>query len=776
MLKHYFKLSFRNILKNKLYSVINIAGLTIGLAVTILILAWVQHQLSYDRFHEQKNRICQVYRRSVTESPDEGSEITPGPAACDLKAEFPEIAEAARGGFIGRSLLRYQDRMFVEDQVRGVDPAFLTIFSFPLIKGDLQTALEQPHSIILTETMAEKYFGPENPLGKTIRINNKLDFQVTAIARDCPSNSHIQFQSLVPFNTIPELVDDVTADIDRYSNSAYHTFVLLHENVSRQAANEKMATFSRAREDEVYFLVPFSDIYLYRFDVINLVIVLSAVAFLILLSSCINYINITTARSVTRFKEVGIQQVAGATRWQLFAKFISESMLFVAIATLLALFVVEMILPFFQLLSRQQLTLDFTSLPFALTMVLIFLATLIFAGIYPALALSAPQPVTILKGTIKRSKAGVRLRKILITLQFLFSIVFIICTAVLYRQGIFLGKLGLGFSRADILYIRMQGELREKPEIFKDKLRQHPNILSVTASNMIPQAMDNNTDGWGLPGQPDKVNAKYTWVDFDYAQTFDMKMAAGRFFSRQFPADETQAIIINETALERLDLKRPIGTTLQFWGQPATLIGVVKDFQNVPLGRKIQPMILRLTPQNSNIVFLKVRPGTIQATLSDIQTMCRTLNPNYPQEVQFLEDFHHETERIGATFNNILLYFTILAILIASLGLFGLATFMTEQRTQEIGVRKVLGASVPSILRLLGKEYAGLLIISNLLAWPLAWFLSNGLLQNFAERISVGIGFFVFAGGVTLLIAIISVGWQAIRAATVNPVESLRYE
>ncbi|MBN2009425.1 ABC transporter permease [candidate division KSB1 bacterium] len=776
MFKTYLKFSIRNMLNNKTYSTINIVGLTVGLTITILILVWVQHQVSFDRFHKNSDRIYHVFRRGINDSPDEGSDITPGPAAKDLKAEFLEIEEAATGGFGGNILVRYKDNMFVENQVRGVTPSFLKIFTYPLLEGDPNTALEQPHSIIITEKAAKKYFGDKEPLGKTLQLNNEHDFLVTGVAENCPSNSLMQFEFLVPFAAIPDLTDDVAGDIDRYSNSAYYTFVLLNKNIEVDEVNQKLAQFSKAREDEIYYLEPFTRVYLYKYGVINLVILLSTIAFLIFISSCINYINISSARSISRYKEIGIQKMCGASRWQVFLKFMHESALYAGIAIILAIVFVQFLLPFLRLATRQALTINFARIPFIISMAVIFCMTMIFAGVYPALMLSRPQPSAILRGVYHKGKTGAWLRKALIVVQFFFSIIFIICTSVLYKQGLFFQTLDLGFSKANIAYIPMHGGLARKHDILREKLQQHPNIQAVTASNLLPLDMTNNTDGWGLPDQQKKINAKYAWVDYDYLETFSMQMAQGRFYSRQFPSDEAQAIVLNESAVEQLGMENPVGATINFWGQPYTLIGVIKDFQNVQLGYKSQPQILRLNPGKADIMFMKIRSNAIESTLPDIQRICDELSSNYPQDILFLEDFHYRMEDIGNAINQLLLYFTLLALLLSSLGLYGLSTYMAEQRTKEIGIRKVLGATVFDVLRLLWREFGMLLVIANIIAWPLAYFISNGLLQNFAERIHVGPGFFLFAGGTTLCIAVLSVSWQAIRAAVSDPVESLRYE
>ncbi len=785
MFVKYFKIAFRNLLKNKLYSFINIFGLASGLSVTIIIMLWITNELSFDRFHEKADRIHQVYQTVFLDDGAQSTEKSSGPLAIDLKAEFPEIQNSARLGFLGDRLLRFEDKFFIESQGAGVDPSFLDIFTFPLKTGNIATALTNPHSVVITEALATKYFGDENPIGKSITIDNNIDFQVTGVLKNIPSNSHRRFSFLVPFSYFREL----GASVDQYNNTAFFTYVLLHQDAAFENVSEKIyTTFTKASDESGinrnYYLMPLSQTYLKGDQGPGMfsIYLLSVLAIFILIVACINFINLSTAQSARRVREICMKKIAGARRHQLIWQFLSESLFTTIIAGLAALLITESFLPVINRLFGKSLAINYTNFTFILEFSGLILITALLAGSYPALHLSAVQPLKLMQNNIHSGKKAAGFRKVLVGIQFTITIIFIIFSVVTYLQSRYMENADLGFSNENIMYIQLRGDISEKIDLVKQALLSNPAIANVTSASHLPQLMMSGTLDWGAEAGQKNQFAWWTEVDYDYAKTFEIEMAQGRFYSKEFPSDWEDAIVVDETTIDLLGWDNPIGKRFFYENRYYTLIGVIKNFHCFPMTFIKGGLILKLNPGNNKYLFIKMKPGDsghLSQTFNYIKKTCDQFSPDYPLNYRYLDDYAFEDieqAKAGDIIVQVIMYFTVLGIFISCLGLFGLSAFMTETRTKEIGIRKVLGATAANVIRLFSKEFIKVIGIAFLIATPISYFIVNGMLQIYAYRISISPWIFLSTGFFVLLMALLTVCWQALRAATANPVDSLRYE
>jgi ABC-type antimicrobial peptide transport system permease subunit len=774
--------------KFKGYTFINIAGLAIGIACCILILLWVRDELSFDGFHEKADRLYRVVEQQYYA----GGElfpvaVTPAPLAPALKDEVPEIANAMRIERSPRLLIRYGDRMFNESDIALADPSLFAMFSFRLLKGDPDTALKKMNSIILTEAMAEKYFGDEDPLNKDLKIGNMYDLTVTGVVENVPPNSHLQFNFIIPFEILKMAGDS----LNQWGNNSYFTYVELAENANASAAQEKITGFLKKHMPETrttLHLQPLKRIHLYSdftADVpghgdIKYVYIFSLVALFVLLIACINFMNLTTARSGNRAREVGMRKVTGAHKADIVKQFLGESMIFAFIAFLLALGIVLLLLPAFNNLSGKQLSL-FTGESFDLLAALIGVAILtgLFSGSYPVLYLSSFQPVTVLKGALKSGPRSATFRRMLVVIQFSLSIFLIIATSVIHSQLEYIRNKKLGYEKEHVIYQRIGMNDVRYYEPYKREALTSPNILGVSWSHQLPAYIVNSTSSVNWPGKDpnESILMHNTAVDYDFIDTMNMEIVDGRDFSREFPTDEKEAFILNEQAAKLLGEDSAVGKPFTLWDIKGKVIGVVKNFHFKSLNTHVEPLVIRLVkPQPYSYMFIKVRGENVTESIKYLEKTWRDIATVFPFEYQFLDEYYDRTyraeQRMGKLFNA----FTTLAIFIACLGLLGLASFMAEQRTKEIGIRKVLGASVSNIILLLSREFVLLVTISNVLAWPLAYYFMNKWLENYAYHASVNLFFFLVSALAALGIALLTVSYQAIRAASSNPIDSLRYE
>ncbi|MGD8536202.1 MAG: ABC transporter permease [Candidatus Aminicenantes bacterium] len=785
MFRNYLKIALRNIKRHKGYSFINIVGLAVGMACCILILLWVQDELSYDRFHKNADDIYRVLQDINFADHSTTWAITQGPLGPSLKEDFPEIIDATR--ITGRGFrLTYNEKSY-DEGVSMADGSILKMFTFPLVKGDPATALSDPFSIVLTEELAEKYFGDDDPIGKTIKADNKWDFQVTGVMKNVPHNSHLQFDFLIPFIFGREL----NYTVDRWGNSQFRTYVQLPKGTAAQDVILKISGYlfekPTIEKDARLNLQPLTRIHLYsnyeydsaHGDIIY-VTLFSIIAFFILLIACINFMNLATARSGNRAKEVGMRKVSGAHKTDIIKQFYGESMLLAFIALLLAVVLVWILLPAFNNLAAKELSLDIPgNLSILLGLLCIATLTGIIAGSYPAFFLSAFQPVMVLKGLRLSGLKGSLFRKILVVFQFSLTILLIICTIGVYNQLNYMRNRKLGYDKEYMIYFGMRGEMREKFDSVKNELLQNPNILGVTASSNVPTygyTFSNSLWRWEGQNPDEETLMRAVFIDIDYFKTFGMEIAEGRSFSKEFPTDATEAIMVNEEAVKAMGMESPIGKRLSIQDENFKIIGVVKNYHFRSLQQEIDPLILLYYPQRCRVLFARLKSEQIPQTIGYIENVFKRFAPSYPFNYYFLDEaldrLYRSEQRIGTLFR----YFSILAILISCLGLLGLASFMAEQRTKEIGIRKVLGATASNIVALLSKEFTKWVIVANIVAWPVAYFALNKWLQSYAYKTNVALWSFVLSGALALLIALVTVSYQSIKAALANPADSLRYE
>ena len=782
MFKNFLITAIRNLVHNKVFSIVNIMGLAIGLGCTILILSFIQNELSVDAYHQNRNQIVQAYLKGTKDGNSNYQSTTSPYIGPMLKAEYPEVLDAVRMFSMQEVSFQYQDKLILESNGFATDPNVFDLFTYAFITGDPQTALVQPHSIVITRSMAAKYFGNLDAIGKVIRIDDQYDFRVTGVIEDVPLNSYRTFDYLVPLHFLEELGFDITGR--PYFPCSYFTYVRLQKEASLAQLNAKVSERMISEGKEITFdieLKPFPEIYFFETGGATRLTIMSLIALMILALACINFVNLSTARHMVRAKEVGIRKVLGATRRLIAIQFMGESMLLSLIAAVIGLGMAKEFLPVFNRIMSRPTVINFFNPVFILGLCALVLTTGILAGLYPAIFMARLQPVSTMKKQIQqRGKAS--LRKVLIVFQFTLSIAFILCTLIINRQTTFLQNFDLGVNKQNVLYVPLEGEIRNRVQAVKTELLRLPNIVRVSAGSNLPTAIFSGSYfKWGVRDEvPRRICTTFT--SYDYLETFDIKLAEGRYYSPDFPNDARTAIVVNEAAIRKVGLKSPLGKPFYFDGQDYTLIGIIKDFHhNQLLSQPPEPLAFRLSPNEDDYLFVKIDPSivdaaTIAATVQDIQAICQRFNPKRPLRYEFYSDFSFQPEQLQKVIRLMFTLSTALAIFISCLGLFGLTSFMNQQKTKEVGIRKVLGASVPVVLFVLTKDITKWVLLANIVAWPVAWFAMNNWLQNFAYRINMDWWMFVLAGGIALLIALLTVSWQAIRAATANPVESLRYE
>jgi len=785
MFKNAVKVALRNMKRQKGYSLINILGLAVGMACCILILLWVQDELSYDRFHE--NSKC-IYRVAIQQDLQDGTNryaITPAPLAPALKETYPEITDASRVYKL-QSVVRYKEAQFREDYIM-TDPSFLKMFTFPLIKGDLNTVLNNPSSIVITQEIAEKYFGKEEPLGKTLNIHNTFDLIVTGVLKNIPHNSHLKFNLIIPF----VLAKKLGSSLNSWHEYQYYTYVQLGKGTTASQVNKKIKNIVAKIDPNTSskpYLQSLTKIHLHsdaKYDIegrgdIRYVYIFTVIALFVLLIACINYMNLSTARSTNRAKEIGVRKVVGASQTNIMHQFFGESVIVAFVALIIAVFMIEFFLPFFNNLSGKQLSLeDIGSIGILVRLFCVALITGIISGSYPAVLLSSFRPVRILKSTLAIGSRGATFRKALVVVQFSLSIMLLLGAGIVHKQLNYIQNKKLGFDKDHLLYVPLVSQTDTQAYYsFKNELKQNAKILGVTASDRILTNIDSKTSNIHWEGKnPDETIYLYRYiVDFDFIETLKMELVEGRRFSPEFPTDLTKAFIVNQEVVKLMGIEKAADKRLKFWGIDGTIIGVVKNFHFKPLQNIIEPIAMLVFPKYLRYVYIRIQPQDISSTLAFIKKTWKKFYPYSLFEYEFLDDNFGAMYKTEQRMGNILNCFSVLGILVACLGLFGLVAFTAEQRTKEIGIRKVLGASVPGLVLLLSKEFIRWVFIANVIAWPIAYFAMNRWLQNFAYRINIGWGVFVTAALFALGIALFTVGFQSAKAALANPSDALRYE
>jgi len=793
MIKNYLKIAFRNLWRHRVFSFINILGLTVGMTACFLIFLYVKFELSYDKFNSKAANIYRLNTDIKTPSETINTSVTAWPFAPNIKREFPEVETFTRVNN-GSFLVRKGDAKFQEDNTLFADSTFFDVFDIKMLKGDPKKALKDMFSIVFTEDAAKKYFGKEDPIGKQVLLTGDgIPATVTGIIQNIPENSILKGDMLVSMST---LTQHMNKGLDQqWGNFGATSFLLLKPGVDPRAMEKKFPDFiernngKERKESQMFYtftLEPLKDIYLLSTrdgntsGNMNNVYIFSIIAVFILLIACINFINLTTARSSERAKEVGIRKVVGAAKSQVARQFIGESVILCIIAFLLTVLLSVLLLPLFNKLAGKVVSHGiFTNWRY---LILLFSAAIgigVLAGAYPALILSSFKPVVVLKGRFATGNKGILLRKGLVIAQFSISVVLIIATLVVYSQMNYMRKRDLGFSKDQMLVVSTQGD----PARFalQNAVSGLPNVKSTALSSSVP--------GSGNPGAYSEIqnkkgdlqiaNLDLYFVDWNYIPQYKIKMVAGRAFSKEFGTDTTQAMVVNESVTKLLGYSNPqeaVGRKFKQWGREGKIIGVMQDFHYRSLQQPIKPLTMRIEPDGSDLLSVNISGGNVPATLASIEKKWKEMIPNRPFSYFFMDEFFDRQYRGEERFGNLFLNFAILAIFISCLGLLGLASYSTMQRTKEIGVRKVLGASVANITALLSSDFIKLVLISIIIASPLAYIGMHKWLEGFAYRTSVSWWVFLLAALTAIFIALFTVSFQAIKAAVANPVKSLRTE
>jgi len=778
------KVSLRKIRRQKWYSLISVTGLAVGIACSVLILLWVRHELSYDRFHKSAENI---YRVIMEDHLNDGISVHPwltfplGPA---LKNEFPEIAAFSRYR-PDDMVVRYKEKAYTETDFLTVDPSFFEIFSFPFLQGNPAEALADPHSIVIRDTMAEKYFGGEDPIGKALNLSGRADLAVSGVVH-IPDESDFQFDFFFSFQSYPLFNVDLAPLEANWSGKNYHIYLLLQKDSSAVLLEKKIAGFLKLRtpgQKEVLRLQKLSRIHLFKPDgsdgAMRYVRIFTLIAVFILLIACVNFMNLATARFEGRAKEVALRKTLGGTRWQLIRQFFSESLLHSGLAMAAALLLVELALPTFNQITVRRLSLDLSHTDLIFGLLAIVLLAGFISGLYPALFLSSFAPARVSKTFSHPRGHGSLFRKMLVVFQFALSTMLIIGTLVVKSQISFIMNRDLGMSKENIVYHLMQKKTRDSVEVVREELLKHPDILSIAGCSSLPSNIQSWIGylDWEGRSPERRVFPAFMSVDYDFITTAGLTVIEGRDFSRSRPVD-AENFIINETAFRQIGIENLIGLELRFWGHKGQIVGVVKDFTNRHMSSTTAPMILSAGSwgANRNYLLLRLRPGNPTRALKHFRQVWEKANPGFPCEYEFLDEAFDRMYTNEQRLSRILFSFAVLAVIISCLGLVGLSFYTAEEKTKEIGIRKVLGASPWKIISLLSLNFTKLVIIANAVAWPTAYLVMQRWLQDYAYRTSIGIWVFVLAGGLGLFIALLSVGYQTLRAATANPVNSLRYE
>lgn len=800
MFKNYLKIAWRNIWKARLFSGINILGLSTGLACCILMALFIQHETSYDKFNSRAQNIYRL--TSVMDGPNGKANlaVTPAPWAPLMKKDYPEIKNFVR-------LLKDEkatvgqpgEQHYYESNLLYGDSTFFDVFSFSLVRGNVRQALEQPNSIVLTKKGAKKYFGATDPIGKTLEINSfgrNLTVQVTAVADDVPANSHFTFNALLSLQTLGDLSH-------MWSFHMFQSYVLVNSNASKAALEKKFAGFVNkyiinnpaADGKQEIFLQPLTSIHLHSQMVgeigtngsIAYVYVFTGIAAFILLIACFNFTNLSTARSLARAKEVGLRKVVGAERRQLIGQFLGETTLLAVIALALALLIAVAALPLFNQLSQRQLSLHLdTNYPLLLLLVGLVLFVGLLAGIYPATVLSSFKPVEVLKGKFQKSLKGTAFRKVLVTFQFAISIALVAGTVLVYQQLQFLQTKNLGFDKENVAIITLpQNSDSAKLEALKVALLNNPSVTSVAMAASVPSAnIPINLVNDGAADLSKSSSMQMLFTDNDFIRTMQMKIIAGRDFTTTHATDKTEGFVLNEEAVKKLGWRNAdeaIGKTFQ-WVQPnvvlktGKVIGVVQDFNITPLKTPVQPLVMHYFPGRFQYLYVRFNGSVGSNAIDAVEKSFKTAYPNQFFEYNFLDEtlnaMYASEKKLGTIFS----YFSALAIFIACMGILGLSLYSIQQRVREIGIRKVLGANVSSITTELMKEFLKPVLIASVIATPVAWYAMNGWLQDFAYRIQIHWLVFVISAVVVLAVAVLTMSVQAIKAARANPVKNLRTE
>lgn len=797
MIVNHLKFAYRSLVRTKTFSAINIGGLVISLTAFMLMSLYIENELSYDKFNTKANNIYRVVDDKQTNALLQHGAGSAGPMAPALLKDFPQIKQAVRI-INAESLVKYENKLFEERHLFFADADIFKVFEFKLLKGNANTALVNPQSIVLTETTALKYFGKDDALGKTLLLDGK-PMTVTAVMKDVPANSHLSFDFLISMATAQQKGSGYDWLFSNWYSNNFYTYILLPDGTDATKLSSRFDEFANRNKANTpntkhhYSLEKLTDIYL-RSDrenqagktgSINSLYIFSAIAIFILLIACINFINLSTARAAERAKEVAIKKVNGVTRGQLVMQFFTESFMMTAVALIAGTILAYLLLPAFNDFAAKSISFNFFTPVHTLFLVAILTIVGLLSGSYPAFILSGFNPVTALKGNLKSSAWSVFIRKGLVVFQFSISIILIISSIVVFSQLRYMQKHDLGFKPAQTMVINFEGDntVQRQYQLIKNQLMAINGVKSVTASSNVPGTVS-SVGGWSMDFAKktgDTIHAELPIIlaDFNFMQQYNIPMVAGRGLSEQFAADTVESMIINETALRKLGFNNAsdaIGVKVGMYPTDGRIIGVYKDFHFESLQKAIEPLAIRVLPNNFRLFSVELNSANMQQTIASIESRWKTMAPQRPLEYSFLNESFNRQYQAETRFGQLFAAFTTLAILIACFGLFGLALFSVKQRTKEIGIRKVVGASVAQIANLLSKDFVNLVIVAMIIASPIAFFAMHKWIQAFAYRIELNLWIFITGGLIAIIIALITISYQAINAAVANPIKSLRNE
>ena len=805
MFRNYLLTTLRSISRHRVFTLINVAGLAIGMAGCIMIMLYVTDELSYDRYHENAEQIYRAGIDGKIGNREMKTYTSAAPFARTMIEEFPEVKNAVRFHAASNRLITHGDRNFIEKGLYYADSTVFEVFSWKLIRGNPKTALAHPNSIVFTQSMARKYFGEEDPMNKTVTFDNEEEFKVTGIMEDVPHNTHFHFDFLASLNSVAH------SQSETWMSDRYATYLLLQEGVRDRDLEPKLGDFLKkhmgpqikealgiSMEEWLssgnrygYYLEPLTGIYLDSEATMQMeplgdkryVIIFSLVAVFILIIACVNFMNLTTAKASNRAKEVGMRKVAGARRKQLITQFLSESVVLSFIALIVSLALVHLMMPTFNQITQKELSIPYLSEPlFIPSLIVLAIITGLIAGSYSSLSLSSFNIITVLKGRISSGRKGAWFRSGLVVFQFAISVAIIIATFVVYNQLQYMQNKKLGFDKENVLVIERPYALGSQLKTFKQELLKNPEIITAEASNQVP--------GSGFSGavfqkeeaaSDEMIHFRTMRAGYDFPEAMGMKIKKGRYFSEDFRGDSS-CVVVNESAVKALGYDEPVGRHLMGYRNGEVvlklkIIGVMEDFHTESMHERIPNVVMRY-PGNFNESYMAVRVNSqnIKRSLDKVERLWQEFLPQQPFDYFFMDTHFDNLHKSETRTGKLLGIFSVLAIFIASMGLFGLSSFITEQRTKEIGVRKVMGSTVTNILLLLNKQFTQWILIANIIAWPVAWYFMNDWLQNFAYRIDLSLQAFILAGLGSIILALITVSYQTFRAASVNPARSLRYE
>jgi putative ABC transport system permease protein len=790
VIKNYLRIAIRNISRHKVFTFINITGLAVGLAASLLILLWVQDELSFEKFNLNAKNIYRVEEDQFYSGERYHVTVTPNPSGPVWKEKIPEIKEQTRVNRLPRILFRKEDKVFFESSIIAADSSILKIFSFPLLLGDPLTVLNSPHSIVLTEKLAKKYFGGVDPLGKTLTLENKYQFVVSGVMKDLPKNSLFTFNGILPYSFLKEI-----GVIDgSWGNNSILTFVLLQSGAKINDVNKKLTDIvkeNNPRNTTTFSLFPLLNIHLHsqfgfiqtRGPVIN-VYIFALIAIFVLLIACINFINLSTAKASMRGREIGIKKISGADQLSMIVQFMSESFMMVTLSMVFALILVGVFLGVFRNISGKSFNLsDLFQMKFIISFIVVGLIAAFISGIYPAFYLSSFNPIVVLKGETVSEKGNGRLRQVLVVIQFTLSILIAIVATFMYMQLKLLQEKDLGFNKDNLICIPLAEGMKPKYNSLKSELQKETLIQGVTASRSNPVMIGSNSGGadWEGKDPERRVLIGTNAVDYDYLRTMKMELVSGRDFSKDFPSDiakdTTGNFLVNEEVAKIMGIGDPVGRSFRFMGLKGRIVGVLKNFNFKGADQPIEPIAFALSDARYfNYILIRLMPGNIPGSLKSVEKVWKEVIPEYPLDYTFTDQDYNNLFRTQLHLTTLLKYFTILTLIIACLGLYGLTSYSVERRTKEVGIKKVMGAGSFNIMYNMSKEFLLLILISIIIAIPAGWIIVGSLLKQFAFRIKMNS--LVFAGIAigAVVIAILTVSLQAYKATVINPAEALKVE